>query len=301
MPNESIAGMGNLTSHFEELWKNSQTISWGLVISAMCLALWATYYPQAPGISIGMLGLVAGIMSLRPEMHVYEKMAWILILIAFAVLEVRAIHKTDEDNRQTRDAQNQKFDLIANGITDSYHLSQQQFAATMGRSDKILGQVKETIKTYTGADTYCVAMVQSDTAPSLVLNLWIYGKYPMYDVDIRFMDIDLFQKLASSAQSETRYHFDALKQGGQLMTLNVTGKEHTYRAVISARNGDWEEFIKVRKLTFPTGGAYWATAMRLYKTHPGKRTDMNAKPLFEYIDENYPKGEIDWTETKPQP
>jgi len=52
-------------------------------------------HPQLPGVCIGVLALVAGIMSVRADMHIYEKMTWIALLIAFAVFEVQAIHRGD--------------------------------------------------------------------------------------------------------------------------------------------------------------------------------------------------------------
>lgn len=123
--------MARIGTRFEEIWNRHKAVSFGLVLGALGLALFAAYHPLSPGISIGLLALMAGIMSVRPEMHIFEKMAWIVILIAFTVLEVRAIGKSDEDNKTQRDAQNQKFDLIAKGLTDAYTLSQQQFSETM--------------------------------------------------------------------------------------------------------------------------------------------------------------------------
>jgi hypothetical protein len=131
VPSEKIPDMPDVTHRLETFWNKSKIVAWLLVLSATGLALWATYFPFSPGVSIGLLALAAGIMSLRPEMHIFEKMAWIAVLIVFTVLEVRAIGKSDEDNKIQRDAQNLRFDLIANGLKDAYALSQQQFTATM--------------------------------------------------------------------------------------------------------------------------------------------------------------------------
>ena len=93
--------MNDLISHLESVWKNSNTLALSLVVSGMALALWDDTHPQSPGWSIGMLALMAGVMSLRPEMRFLEKIAWIFILVAFTVLEVEAI-KTNDDEKPKR-------------------------------------------------------------------------------------------------------------------------------------------------------------------------------------------------------
>ena len=80
----------------ENEWNNNPLVAWTLVLLGIASAVYFYYFPQLPGVCIGILGLVAGIMSVRPgKMHVYEKMAWIALLIAFAVFEVLAIKRGD--------------------------------------------------------------------------------------------------------------------------------------------------------------------------------------------------------------
>jgi hypothetical protein len=64
-------------------------------------------------------------------MHIFEKMAWIAILIAFTVLEVRAIGESDEENRVHREEQNERFAEIARELSDAYKTNQNQFAETL--------------------------------------------------------------------------------------------------------------------------------------------------------------------------
>jgi len=85
----------------------------------MALALWAGFWPRSPGVSIGLLALVAGIMSVRPQMRPAEKAAWVFVLVAFAVLEVHAINRGDEENKTIRDGQNEVFKGIADGVKKS--------------------------------------------------------------------------------------------------------------------------------------------------------------------------------------
>jgi hypothetical protein len=121
----------------EEQWNESRFLAWLLVLSAIGLVLWTSFNPQSPGVSIGLLALVAGIMSVRPKMHSAEKFAWVAVLITFAVLEVHAISRSDKENKQARDLQNQEFKSIANGLTDAIGADQRHFDATMARESEI--------------------------------------------------------------------------------------------------------------------------------------------------------------------
>ena len=133
--------LGRWAKWVENKWNNSLVIAWSLVLAGIVLALGLACFPQSPGVSIGLLALVAGIMSVR-TMGAYEKMAWVAVLIAFAILEVLAIGRSDETAKATREAQNKEFDRIVQkqdlqfrstvkGLSDSYSLSQAQFDATM--------------------------------------------------------------------------------------------------------------------------------------------------------------------------
>jgi hypothetical protein len=134
----------------KEIWNNSKITAWVLVLAGMGVALWATYCPQSPGVSIGMLALVAGIMSLRPEMHVLEKCAWILLLVTFTCLEVHAIRISDENNQDIRYAQNSEFAGIVRKLTDSDSANQQHFDVTMGKFQDTTKRLETAQKSLTG-------------------------------------------------------------------------------------------------------------------------------------------------------
>jgi hypothetical protein len=103
-------------SFLEHHWNHNRVVAWVLVLAAIGLALWAKFWPQSPGVSIGLLALVAGIMSIRPDMHPAEKFAWVVVLVAFTILEVLAIGRSDKDSKDARDSQNQEFQAIAGGL-----------------------------------------------------------------------------------------------------------------------------------------------------------------------------------------
>jgi hypothetical protein len=157
--------MVKLFSFIETLWNESRVVAWLLVLVFIGLCLWATFHAQSPGVSIGMLALVAGIMSVRPKMHIIEKMAWISVLIVFAILEVHAIRRSDEANRQTQDRQNQAFNDIANGLKASMNNSAGQYHSTISHLDDVLTQTEKvnklaqkSLENITGGNSY-IAMI----------------------------------------------------------------------------------------------------------------------------------------------
>jgi hypothetical protein len=217
----------SLAVQFKETWNNSKIVAWALVLAGMGLALWAAYCPRSPGVAIGMLALVAGIMSLRPEMHVWEKCAWIIVLIAFTILEVHAIGVSDKNNEGVRDRQNKAFDDIAKKLTDSDHDNKQHFDETMGRFESVYDKTKqaadtarEAINTITGGRGYCyIELAQSfsfsrDTG-KLVPMVQVVKAKVLWRVSVRVLDYKAFK-------SDTRpISVDDMISGG-LLTRDAT-------------------------------------------------------------------------------
>jgi hypothetical protein len=128
---ERLAGMSHFWESVENFWNKNQALAWILAILGLGGSLWAALNPQSPGVSIGLLALSAGIMSIRPQMHTAEKTAWMLTLIAFTVLEVRAIKRSDHENIVKQVEQNDKFQGIAEGLNTAITISREQFKNTM--------------------------------------------------------------------------------------------------------------------------------------------------------------------------
>ncbi len=71
----------------EVFWNDSRAVAWILVVVWTAIAVWALYAVPSPGIAIGLLAAGAGIMSLRSQMHILEKLGWIAILVALTTAE----------------------------------------------------------------------------------------------------------------------------------------------------------------------------------------------------------------------
>jgi len=145
----------------ERIWNDSRALAWTLVLAGIGLALWVGFYPKSPGVSIGLLAGVAGIMSVRLKMHPAEKFAWVAVLVAFTILEVHAIKVSDQKNEDTRTAQNKAFGLIADGLKTSIETSRTQYKSTIDHVNGVLTTTqtvarlsKENLENITGGDSY---------------------------------------------------------------------------------------------------------------------------------------------------
>jgi hypothetical protein len=94
-------------------------------------------------------------------MHFPEKLMWIAVLIAFAVLEVRAIKRSDEEARDYRDSQNRAFREIANDLKTSISNGSGQYQSTISHLDNVLNQTEridqlseKSLENITGGESY---------------------------------------------------------------------------------------------------------------------------------------------------
>ena len=83
-----------LSPRLEQIWK-SRTVKWAIPGSFILAAFWGLLDKPSPGIAVGILGAAAALMSLRGEIHIFEKAAWIAIIFALVVAEVLAIKRSD--------------------------------------------------------------------------------------------------------------------------------------------------------------------------------------------------------------
>jgi hypothetical protein len=99
-----------------------------------CAIHWWRHLP-VPGYAIGVLAVLAAVMSVHGKMQRWQKVMWMLLIGAFLLLEFRAIDKDRTDfargDSSRRQQETQQFQSIANGLTASLEQSQRHFDATM--------------------------------------------------------------------------------------------------------------------------------------------------------------------------
>jgi hypothetical protein len=163
----TIGYMHEFWQRAEHCWNRNRAVAWILVLLGLGLALWACLCPQSPGVSIGLLAGVAGIMSLRPEMHPAEKSTWVVVLVTFTILEVLAIGRADKSAEKVREAQNHAFQTIAEELKTSMSLDKTQYDSTITHVDTVLTKTQqaadtaeEAVRDMTGGDSWGWVSVQ---------------------------------------------------------------------------------------------------------------------------------------------
>jgi len=109
-----------------------------LILVCLASAVWALWVTPSPGVAIGILGAVAAVMSLRPEMHPFEKAAWIVIVTTLLIAEMHSIRENDRTIARERKAQQDKLETLNN---ESQTIIS-GLRATLGDVDKTLKQTQ---------------------------------------------------------------------------------------------------------------------------------------------------------------
>jgi hypothetical protein len=247
-----------------------------------CLAYWWRNLP-VPGYAIGVLALLAAVMSIHAEMRPWQKAVWMVLFGAFLFVEFRAIDKDRAEyaaaERAKRAEEQAEFARIANGINATLTASDKQFAATMGRTDQVL-------KNITGGESFAVVIpilgVQYPSDSEIPLAIENHGTNILTGVSVTLYTAGIWMGYTHQSilrSIENRVSVGTLHPGERLvlnrqirpeefMHADVdTGPEagHFYRvfAYIAAQN-----FTSVQNLDFeknPENRDRWLYRYKVYR------------------------------------
>ena len=137
-------------------------------------------------------------------------------------------------------------------------------------------------------------LVNANSMPDdliLVPNFIHKGKYPLYDVSARIIDIDELKK--NIVQATKTVSIGNMMPGFAAttpITLTHHGKDFNFNIFYVARNGSWLQKLRMRWV-----GDGWALASTVAEGLGG------GKELLQEVSANYPRGadgNVDW-EAKP--
>jgi hypothetical protein len=112
----------------ESVWKK-HWFGYCLIVVGAGVCWWFNSHLRPWGYAFTAMAVVAGVMALRQDMGGHEKSFWFVLLLAFMVVEIRAINR----DRATQEG---NFTTTANGLK----------SAIQG--------LQETIRTLTGGDSF---------------------------------------------------------------------------------------------------------------------------------------------------
>jgi hypothetical protein len=248
------------------------------------------------GVWIGILGLLGVIVPLirdPKEISRGEKAAWTLILFMLLLLEVKSVYQDrnehDEAEKESRQRSEQNFREIANGIQETVNELNTTIKEGREHFDRTMAGIAGTISTQTGGSSYAYL---SFVPEQHFLFFAHAGKYPLYGVVARIVDLD---QAKNNPFGITVTVGDMIKGHGNMLDVpkNMTSLADHFNANVffTARNGGWTETLRVQK---KQDG--WARAIRV----TGEFTTFGkSKVMCETIDPKFqldPSGQVekDW-------
>ena len=319
-----------LGSQFEQVWKNAW-FGYLLIAVSVSVALWLVWHLPPPGFAIGALAVVAGVMALRPDMGGWEKWFFFVLLLAFMVIEIRAITKDRQD-------QDERFFTIARSLQTTV----QNSATAINSLDRLIREdrqhfdeamigISASVKTQTGGDSFAYITFTAQPAPGqlkfpaspaphFLVAITSHGRYPLREVHATMTDdsqlMDALQQLKTYPEANqlavmqytdtryvVRYVVPYLRPQspeaptGQVEVLGVhplpKGNTNTLEIAFSSLNGYWNE-----KLHLGLVDGTWRQCLSVMGP-----TVRQARKPFIYCDSEWPEGralaEKDWHADKP--
>ncbi len=166
--------------------------------------------------------------------------------------------------------------------------------ALRNKSDEIAALNREIAQSIIGGDSFCYLSVSPLKQPDdqALLTLVHQGKYPLYDLGVRIVDVDKFQQVVSRDFSaldlfkiDTNVSVGNLAVGQAAMIGNMrlpSLHELRFNIFFSARNGFFVQLLRLRKVN-----GVWRQAIRVTRRHDGPEA-----VILEKIDSEY--GEPNW-------
>jgi hypothetical protein len=249
------------------------------------------------------MAVVGGIISASPPSGFVCKVAY---TATFVILGCAALVFVI---RQSRDSAKAETEL--NNKVTELSASSKRAAALQALNNelqtKILDLAKtnaqlahESISTVTGGDSFCYMDFNYQFGRPMPMFIHL-GKYPLYDVGVRITDLNKLRKMVERKQqltssSHINLSVGELQVGKTWFNPNVfipfsDGMAQDFSISFSARNGEWTEVLRLRKV-----GNDWCQALRVSFTPLGA-IKPSEKPVFEKIAEQFPRnkdGLVDW-------
>jgi hypothetical protein len=247
-------------------------IKFGGLVVLLAVLLWLAHHAlhtvwkwhPPVGLFIAILGVVGVVVPwLREHIGKREKAFWTFTFCLLLFLEIRSLHLYSQDEAAVRDAQFKAF--------------------------------QETINTITGDNSFAYLMISYPTSAGATLVAVHKGRYPLYSVGARFVDLQKFYAM-NNGLSPTRlniaagatdinigdlFHDSASVQGN--VVFDDAG-EQKFNIFFSARNGRWTELLRVRRKDNT-----WYQAIRVLR----RVDETHESIIFEQADTDYP-GSVDW-------
>jgi hypothetical protein len=306
-------------AEIEHIWKN-KWLGYCLIAVSCTTFLWLNWHLPPSGYAVVAMAVVAGIMAIRPEMGGWERSLWFVVLVCFAIIEIRAITHDREQAKGdfTEIATGLKTSvdqgkIAIDGLQTTIKEGREHFDTTLQTENKNMTQtlrgLKETVNAATGGDSFCYALLVPPGYagnPAAISSIIPRGKYPLTNVNALVTDDDMMVQYLNGANNTGRSHsadeFANIMQRAQewihlgdlppnfseqfsMRAATVTGDRRMLSIFFWANNGNWIEKFALRRVN-----GKWLRLIRVWKERLDKKNKaMVADVIFEQIDEGFPE------------
>ncbi len=169
------------------------------------------------------------------------------------------------------------------------------------KSEEIVALNRTIVSSVTGGDSFCYLDFTRTPAATTDLFLVHQGKYPLFDLTIRVVDVEKFKSIASGpgVTLQDVLQADALRQtvGTVIPSSSITLSDRwplpasgrkDYNVFFSARNGFFIQLIRLRRID-----GVWKRALKVTRDNEKGETIT----LLEKVDDGFPRdkaGQVEW-------
>jgi hypothetical protein len=162
------------------------------------------------------------------------------------------------------------------------------------KSEEIAELNRTIAASVTGGDSFCYLDLDPYSATSSLLTLTHQGKFPLYDISIRVVDLQKFDLVKDIRTLEALNQAQVILNAGNLGPgqSRLFGEwplpkldRQDFNIFISARNGFITELLRRRRIN-----GRWQSAVKVTR-------DGDNALLFERVDPDFPrdeKGQVQW-------
>lgn len=234
------------------------------------------------GTYIAFMAAIAASVALRKEPPVSEKAAWILLVMLLMVAEVRNLFVIDREQAETFHAIQHRFDeteqklgQTANGLdltekslrklsddtAQAEKSNQQQFAAQIDKSNKLMSMSKEGLDEITGGDSYTYVIAGLTSAPPFQLMVNVRGKHSVHNVTAEFQQY--FGRDSDSVRKQLQSMHGLPTGSGSFLPgitpINESVGQGRYFIRVLTQNSDINEQLDIQRCA--DGG--WSEAIHM--------------------------------------
>jgi hypothetical protein len=247
---------------------------------------------------VALQALLGSVVSAIAPSSFEDKVIWIAGFLVLGLLVVVMVILDTARTERDQQRLNADIEELQKAAADGarFHAENNELQKQVLKLTELNTTLAEEAKqATTGGDSFCYANANFQFEKPFFIIIQS-GKYPVYDVSVRIVDMTERTSLAEAGKIVGESTFNVLNVGGAAQGPDFpepfTGPSlRRFNIVFIARNGTWHQNLVVCK-----GNMRWSWALRVWpkKTNPPTRGQM---PVFQHVDNDFPRnsaGDVDW-------